>query len=483
MAPHSPPTLVAPRRSRDAPRSRAWARGPDGSTYNTRVAALEPRLALLAGVLVLLLAAAPAAAGDEPLTLAALGIKGQAVYRNYSHFETTPNDDQTIVDEGLLQVEWARRLGAWGATKIVAEFRDDDFGYTRGLHFQIPETTLRRSYLGVREATVSVRGGPVDVTLGKQIYAWGTADAYSPTDNINPSDYLDVLDNEKLGLWSASARLTVAPTSLVFVVVPFFTPSRLPLSRSRWTPPVPAGFMAVADDPVRPEQDAGALQYAARLRTTVAGWDLSVSYYDGFDHTPSFRQSLVTVAPGVVLPRLTPVYTRVKVPGADVSTTFGRFELHAEGAFRLVESNGRDDRFQGIAGINYTQDIGLRWLDQLVFIVEYARETILRRVPHSGILEKDASPLVGDLLSDSAFRDAVAGRIQAKLTEDTVLKLSGVADLAVRPSYYLQFKAAHRVTDAVQVEAGLDFLAGNPDTFWGRWRDNDRFFLTLRYLF
>ena len=433
--------------------------------------------------LLLLLVAATAAAAEEPLTLAALGLKGQAVFKNYTSFETTANDRHLVVDEGILQVEWARRLGAWGATKLIVEFRDDDFGFTRGLHFQIPETSQRRSYLGVREATFSARRGPLEVTLGKQIYAWGTADAFNPTDNLNPYDYLDVLDNEKLGVWSASARLSLGPASLVFAVVPFFTPSRLPLPRSRWTPPVPPGFVAVADDPVRPDQDIGATQYAARLKTTVAGWDVSVSYYDGFDHTPSFRQSAFQVAPGVVIPRLTPVYSRVKVPGLDFSTTFGKLEVHGEGAFRLIESNGRDHRFQGIAGVNYTQDVGLRWLDQMIFIVEYGRETVLRRIPHSGVIEKDKSPLVGDLLADSGFRDAIVGRIQAKLTEDTSLKLSGIADLAVTPSYYVQLKGNHRITDAFHVEAGLDFLTGKPDTFWGRWRDNDRFFFVLRYLF
>ncbi len=434
-------------------------------------------------VLAALLAAAPAAAAEDDVTLASLGLKGQAIFKNYTHFETTPNDDHLVINEGILQLEWARRLGAWGAIQLIGEFRDDDFGYTRGLHFQIPETSQRRSYLSLKEATLRGRQGPLEVTLGKQIYAWGTADAFNPTDNINPYDYLDILDNEKMGVWSASARLTVGPASLVFVVVPYFTPSRVPLPRSRWTPPVPAGFVAVADDPVQPDQDIGATQYAARLRTTVAGWDLSVSYYDGFDHTQSFRQSALQVAPGVFVPRITPVYSRVKVPGLDFSTTVGRFEVHGEGAFRLIESNGRDHRFQGIAGINYTHDVGWRWLDQMLFIVEYGRETILRRVRHSGILEKDTSPLVGGLLSDSGFRDAVVGRIQAKLTEDTSLKLSGIADLAVTPSYYIQFKGNHRITDALHVEAGLDFLTGTPETFWGRWRDNDRFFVVLRYLF
>ncbi len=160
-------------------------------------------------LLAAVLAAAPAAADESDFTLASIGIKGQAVFKNYTHFETTPNDDHLVIDEGILQVEWARRLGAWGTVRVVGEFRDDDFGYARGLNFQIPDTGQRRSYLDLKEATISGRQGPLEITLGKQIYAWGTADAFNPTDNINPYDYLDVLDNEKMGVWSASARLTI----------------------------------------------------------------------------------------------------------------------------------------------------------------------------------------------------------------------------------------------------------------------------------
>src|SRR6185369_3192857 len=62
-------------------------------------------------LLAAVLAAAPAAADESDFTLASIGIKGQAVFKNYTHFETTPNDDHLVIDEGILQVEWARRLG------------------------------------------------------------------------------------------------------------------------------------------------------------------------------------------------------------------------------------------------------------------------------------------------------------------------------------------------------------------------------------
>jgi len=154
---------------------------------------------------VTLLLVASTAAAEEPLRLADFGLKGQAAFKSFSHFSATPNDDQTFVDLALLQLEWSRRFAEWGAAKAIVEARDDDFGYARGLHFQIPETHPRRSYLSVKEATLAAHRGPLEVSVGKQIFAWGTADAFNPTDRLNPYDYLDPLDNEKLGVWSAAA--------------------------------------------------------------------------------------------------------------------------------------------------------------------------------------------------------------------------------------------------------------------------------------
>ena len=441
--------------------------------------------ALLAAVAALAwLSAAGAAAEDDAFSLASLGVKGTAVFKNFSHFDTTRDDPQLIRNEGLVRLELNRRLAPWSDAKVVGELRKDDDDLTDGVNFQVQEKNRRRSLLDLKEAVLTLRGGPLEAGLGKQIYAWGTADTFNPTDNLNAYDYLDVIDNEKLGLWSAALRLTAAATTATFVVVPAFVPSRLPLPRSRWMPSLPAGFVGVADDPEVPRVTAGNLQYAARVRTTARGVDVSASYYDGFEHVPALRVSSVAVAPGVVLPRFTPVYPRVKVPGLDVSTTYGGFELHAETAARFVESNGRDDRWQGIAGFNYTwESPPLPGVEQIAFLAEYAREITLRSRSGSNFLPLDALPGLGDLVSSTVFREALIGRALVKLSEDTQVKLTSVFDLDAAPNAYVQSKVTHRLTDALQVEAGLDLFAGEPQSHWGRFRQNNRVFVFVKYFF
>lgn len=439
-----------------------------------------PRLAscLVLGVL----AALPGRAAAQP-DLAAWGLKGELAFKNFSSFSEGNGDDRLFRNEGRLQLTWERRFTEWLGAKSVVEARKDDNDYADGVSFQIPETTARRSVLDLKEAVVRVRTPGVDVDLGKQIYAWGTADAFNPTDLVNPYDFLDVLDNEKLGVWSVSARARVGPAALTAVVVPVFTPSRLPLRNTRWAPEPPSGFTAVVDHRELPDRDVDAMQYAVRARATVLGWDLAATYYEGFRSTPAFRRSSLIIAPGVELPRLTPVFTRIRAGGVDWSTVVRGLEVHGEAIARFAVDDGRDDRFQGIAGINYTWDgLGLRALDAVTVVFEYAREVVLATRDRT-ILPPGQAGALGDLLADNAFRDALVGRVELELTEDTRVKLTQVTDLGRAPSHYTQVKLAHRLTDAWSGEIGVDLLTGGRRTFWGRWGDNDRAFVSVKYLF
>jgi hypothetical protein len=426
-----------------------------------------------------------AAAEEAPFRWTDLGIKGKLTLKNFSHFHETPTDNRNFREEGILELEWARRLAAWSSFKIVAVAREDDDRFAQGVSFRVPDTSERRSTIDVKETVLKLDLGPASLAFGKQIFAWGTADAYNPTDNINPYDYLDVIDREKLGVYSGSLGLTAGPVDLTFVLVPLFTPSRDPLAKSRWTP-IPEGATsadieagrfgvsipkgALIEERRIPPNDVDNMQYAARLKTTVGGWDVSGSYYEGFEHTP------VAKRPRTAGEKFVPVYTRMKVAGLDFSTTYEKFEFHGEGAFKFEERDGKDDRFQGILGLNYTwDDLGLKWLEHIMFIVEHARETNLSSRSRSRYLEAGAFT--------NAFRDALAGRVRFKFNEETQFSVGGTMDFTRDPNYYVQFKLNHKITDAVHIETGLEFFDGDRDNFWGRWRDNDRFFFFLKYFF
>ena len=143
----------------------------------------------LVGVIALGAAAAPPAEPESaPFTLASIGIKGTLTYKLAVYPETTPNDNRQVHNEGILEVEWARRLTPWADLKLVADARKDDKDFDEGLNFQIPETSLHRSILDLKEAVARFSRGAYEVSVGKQIFAWGTAEGFNPTDNLNAYD-------------------------------------------------------------------------------------------------------------------------------------------------------------------------------------------------------------------------------------------------------------------------------------------------------
>lgn len=427
-------------------------------------------------------AESPASEETESISWAALGIKGLATFRNFSHFKESPRDNRNFREEGVLQLEWGRKFSDWARFNIVAVARGDDDESAKAIYHRVQDTAELRSFVDVKEGALKLNIAGVDLAFGKQIYSWGTADGYNPTDNINPYDYLDVIDRAKMGVYSASANAVAGPVSLTLVLVPAFTPSREARILSRWVPS-PQGVPS--EDPRLPETPAGSIleprqvphvevdnmQYAGRAKITLAGWDVSGSYYEGFENLPVLKQKRGTEFTFV------PVYTRMRVPGFDFSTTSGKAEFHGEGAFKFVEKDGKKDRFRVVLGFNYIwDDLGISWLQHVMLIGEYARTPAFVARLRSRITEGTQFLY--------AFRDAPIGRVQLKFTEETQFAVGWTMDLSNDDnSYFLQFKLNHKLTDALHVETGVDAFYGDRDSFWGKWRDNDRFFFFLKYFF
>ena len=57
------------------------------------------------------------------------------------------------------------------------------------------------------------------------------------------------------------------------------------------------------------------------------------------------------------------------------------------------------------------------------------------------------------------------------------------ANLRGDDNYYVQPSVIVDLREDLRLEAGLDILTGPRSSFFGQFRDNDRFFLTLAYSF
>ena len=418
-----------------------------------------------------------------------LGLQGTLTYKNYSQFQDVA-DDGNFVNQGILEIDWHRAFfDRRVRVKIVPEFRIDDANYAKGVHFVVPDTREHRSIIDLKEGTVLLRIGSVRFGLGKQFESWGTADAYNPTDNVNPYDYLDPIDNFKMGVYSATTAFSLLGVNVDFVVVPPFTPSRLPFQNGRWGTVVIQGVSAPSVPPSAPGIDVGQIrtvfdvpgtdvdnmQYALRMKTTYHGWDFALSYYNGIQDTPDVDDRTTTLASLAATGTIRLFNPHVQIPGFAFSTTWDRFEFHGEAVSIFGSSHGRPDRFQGIIGLNYTWDItDWKWLDQVLFMLEYARE---EEYTSSGSAFVDFGSL------SNAFRNAPATRTRLKFNEETQFSVFSTVDLTKSANYFAKLELEHEFTDALHLTTGFDLFDGDTDTFWGRWADNDRFYAFLRYYF
>ena len=70
-----------------------------------------------------------------------------------------------------------------------------------------------------------------------------------------------------------------------------------------------------------------------------------------------------------------------------------------------------------------------------------------------------------------------------KFTEETTARVAALVDLDLNPNAFVQLKVLHKIKDVLLLKGGIDLFFGETDTIWGRWRDNDRFFAQITYLF
>ncbi|MBK9290890.1 MAG: hypothetical protein IPM52_04600 [Bacteroidetes bacterium] len=206
--------------------------------------------------------------------------------------------------------------------------------------------------LEIREAWMQKQGfldEKIDLTIGRQRIAWGTADKINPTDNLNPLDFEDVLDfGRRRGIDAISLNYYPSRSfDLQFVFLPWFRPANLPVGpfASLFAPqkPLPDGltvtYMKQNLRMPKPRfQDQAALGLRAKGR--VAGLDLSVSYSNAYDGLPYLDTSRVLPheSGGVaVISNLR--FNRLHTFGADLATSLGGAGLWAEAALTLPAKN------------------------------------------------------------------------------------------------------------------------------------------------
>jgi len=187
----------------------------------------------------------------------------------------------------------------------------------------------------------------VDLKIGRQRVAWGTADRLNPTDNVNAYDLTDIWDfGRHLGSDGVQLSVYAGGLQLTGLAIPVFTPAVLPqgAAASALTSTSSTGFpgmtvSGVTTSVVLPSSSlADSLSAGLKVSGNLLGYDLSVSYLYGRQGLPIVDKTVVTpTGASSVAVASELIYPREHIFGADLAGSLWGVGVWAEAALFLPE--------------------------------------------------------------------------------------------------------------------------------------------------
>ena len=286
--------------------------------------------------------------------------------------------------ETLHGVRWnnAKKKLEYGASRSIAQIKGEiSAGSSYAALSASAEYNYRnpaRTGFRLNEAYYRYSGEIWDISVGRQVIAWGQADGFKLTDVLSARDNSEFIafSGDDARLPSDSVRLRFFHNLFTFeaVAVPFFTPNKLPrfgfedgaknslyyidTPDSYKTPfgTIPIKYTKTESPKPKMFTDTEA---AARFSFFLPGIDFSVSGFYGWDKNPRFVKSGYVKLNALHLPEqafltINQEYYRIGMAGLDAAIPAGDVTIRLETAWvggRYFEPKNQNPHF-GIPNIN-----------------------------------------------------------------------------------------------------------------------------------
>lgn len=345
---------------------------------------------------------------------------------------------------------------------IKGDFRSDSANYSHGYMDGTGDT--ERWAASLREAYCEYAWKWLRFRVGKLIVNWSITDTVSPGDNINPRDWTDIIEWERIGVPAADLSMGY-DTFIEFVYIPWFTPSIIPKAGWRWEREMPPGV--ILGDQEMPDRHNA--QLAVRARSIVWNTDVTTSFYKGYSFSPS--QDLEPIS--LTLMQATPVYRKEEVYALGLAREiWWKFMVRAEVGY--FDQEDEDEFVQYVLGVDRIWDGVFTGADRLYALIQYANEVETENItpPEFNITDFRRS-----------MHNAVMVKVKHAFSDEEgwALKLEGFYNLGDKDGYVEPAIAWQ--TNIWEVEAGVGIAFGPDKSFMGGYKDHDRFFLRLTCIF
>ena len=359
--------------------------------------------------------------------------------------------------------------------------------------------------LEIREAYVEMYGfltKNLDVKIGKQRIAWGTADKLNPTDNLNPYDLEDVLD---FGRHRGSVALNLIyylnnDFSVQGVYIPILQPANMPVGifANALTPQMelPSGMIlkGFSDTLLMLKYNLAESSIAGfKLKGFAGGFDFSLSYVWGRDGLPIGAYNTFTPVDTIggidINSKLS--FTRTHIIGADLAGSIGSVGIWAEAAAFLPESDvvmtNDMSAMYPLSPVPVTQDTMVLKKEVYVkFIVggdyTFVNGTYLNfQYLHGFVNERGRAGL----------NDYFFVRLEKKFFDEKlkIAPLNGgfiISDWAdIENNYSLIYipEITYYATDNIEISLAAAFFDGKGDDIFSNFKDYNMMMFRLKYSF
>lgn len=353
--------------------------------------------------------------------------------------------------------------------------------------------------LDFREAYVDLYGflsDNLDLRIGRQRIAWGTADKLNPTDNLNPNDLEDIWDfGRHLGSDGLKASYYLEDYTFSFIYIPIFTPAVLP--RGDWASALSPSMQLPSELTLRNSTDTIVMpknnlkegsKIGMKVSKNILDYDFSLSYVYGRDDLPLARKVTFTptgITPGEVDIESELIYPRMHIVGMDMAGAIASVGVWAEAAVFFHKKVKMTTDLSAL-GMGEQESIALNDKPYVKYVLgaDYTFENgiyINGQYLHGFIHERGKDNLEDyfmfglewKLLNEKLKITPISGGIEIKDFKD----IENNYALILSPGI------AYHPVDNAEITLGARWIEGKKTTTFGRMKDNDELYLMIKYSF
>jgi len=352
--------------------------------------------------------------------------------------------------------------------KVFEEFRD---------------TNKEVPIAGIKELYAIQSNDNYDIILGKKIFKSGISTLYSPSDVYNIKLSPDPLDPYTIGVWLGEVEYYRDNDSFGVVFFPVISNSKTFSPKSRWSGNDDSistntnNFIVPLGTEIKEDKE-NTIRTLLKYKTTRTLFDRGVDIMLNIGYGPSLYTILeYTDKSNVYLE----THPKAWYVSSGFSTTYKKFEIHAEVYYQNVIASKDDNFISAVGGATYTLD---EWVDKIgvnkvTMTVEYVKEIVTDAY--------DSKKTYRSSEKERAPKNDILVKADAEINHKWSINYFGNFRLEINQNKdagrYQKVGTTYTIKDGLVGELFVETFNGQDNSYYGKWKDNDRVGMQLKYSF